>query len=331
MPRPFPHSRRRIWPGLAARLALPACIALAGPASAIEHNVSLRVTGTEQTPIFAAGGFVSACGTNCQYAVTSSAGLEDAYALRPSSTTVGGWPVSHGSARPVTELYVAHAIPPPADGRILDGGQTGAARRATVSFPTGAGAGGSRQLAVQSWDSGQGTAVVSLSIRLTTPAGSTRPTYLSFAVPKLQRRWTDVNYVVWNGPFSTNFTVMPTRSQSRATVDVYADGVPLWSSESNLLLPRRSQPVNPEANRRVTLQWGVDLTQDNERVVLYLGNLPGGSSRQLSLVMRTDMRVDGSCVETTVTPQQYLRCHAQRETLSLPSVNDLLDVSVYTR
>lgn len=325
------HPAFQPWRQMA--LATAAAAALALPAQAVTLNVSRLVLGTQQlTP---AGSFTPvACGSACQYAMVTSTGMDNGFSATPGPFTASSWPGSYGSSAPgFSSVLESLPLPAPPDGQLRDGGSLDPAQQSRVYFTSQYPFNGlARQVSVQTWKTGSGASSASYAIRISTPADGPRHTYLEFAVPALQR---PVSMPYTLTPSNQPIYVKPRRMQARAAVDVYADGLPLWSSESDQLRPQRFAANSWDGS--TTVSW--DRSLDDERVVLYLGHLPAGSTRQLTLVIRTDLRVDAaSCRTRHDFLQDYQLCHSQQERLTLPArlANPAYffytaDISVYTR
>ncbi|WP_326539785.1 hypothetical protein [Pseudorhodoferax sp.] len=287
------------------------------PALAATINVSQLVTGTaEATPTYLPGSIINACSSACRYVNVASAGASTAYDITPGPYVVGAWPPAWGSAVPgLASVDETLAITPPSGGQTMDGGATGVLRRAEVRFDFMPLVGSVRRMAVQTWKTGSGASVVSYGIRLVTPPGNARRTYLEFVLPTATRGWQEAYYV--GGPSGYQpFYTTPERLQTRQAVDVYVDGLPVWSSASNLLLPKR---FNPPYSQRLRLDWDRPLT-GGDTTTLFLGTLPAGQSYALTVVLRTDLRIEApTCKNDSEYGVSYQRCHSQVEALSLPA------------
>jgi hypothetical protein len=289
---------------------------LAPPARAASYfDVSQLVLGaTQLTPVLP-GSVPVPCGSACQYVITSSAGLDSSYTPEPGPYMANAWPPVFGTSLPgIGTVDETGTLPPPANGTdTLDGGSLGVNRRSAVDFSSQPVLSGSRKMSVQTWKSGSGASVVGIAIRINTPSSGSKPTYLEFDVPVLARGFRDAYFV--GGPSGDQpIYTDPKRAQTRSAVDVYVNGLPVWSSQSNHLRPRRdndSQDVQ-------LLQWGPKLEDD--KVTLYLGRLPAGSTRTVTMLIRTDLRVDApTCKHDTEYSVGYERCHVQMESLTLPA------------
>ena len=284
-------------------------------------NVSGIVTGTQtQPPVIWAGSVQAPCSSACVYAVGSSAGQTDSHTTYPSPFLTPAWPpsftVSGGPLRPasVTDLGT---VAPAAAGVVQDGGSViGVQQRARVSFPMMwmPGGSGDWSMTTQTWKTGSGAAVVSHAIRLTTPAVMAKHTYVEFDVPSLMRGWQyayDVGGPSGYQPITTN----PHRFQSRVAMDIYVDGLPVWTAQSHLLHPDAWTPPNHTPH---VVNWGAALDGAAD-TTLYLGQLPAGSTRTITVVMRSDLRTEApTCKTDSAYGTTYQRCHSMREGMSLP-------------
>ncbi|NRF71838.1 hypothetical protein HLB44_33115 [Aquincola sp. S2] len=312
-----PPACRRL-PALLGALVVGA-LPLAPALAASFHNVSMIVTGNpEHTPIILNNTPVHPCGTACRYVNSASTGMSNSYTLAPSPYTVGAWPPVYGTSVPgLASVFEELAVAPPSgSATVQDGGNIGVRQRSKVEYDWQPLLGGVRELSVQTWKTGSGASTVSYAIQLTTAKDLPRRTYLEFTAPVLTRSWQYAGYV--GGPSGNQpMTTEPNRVQTRAAVDLYIDGLPVWSSESNLLIPRR---FNPPYDQQIFVKWGQPL--GDGKVTLFLGTLPAGSTRTIAMVIRTDQRVDATtCHNDSEYGTTYQRCHSQLEALSLPSVN----------
>jgi hypothetical protein len=315
---PAAASRRpRRGTAAAAAATLWATLGLlaAAPASAQVLNVSALVTGTAQSlPLIPFGAMSQNCGAACQYAVVSSAGATTSYTQTPGPYDAQAWPVAFGSnlvgPGSVSETLDVPAAPA---GVEQDGGSIGVARRAAVQYAWQPVLAGSRQMQVQTWKDGAGATTVSITIRIT--PSTTKAHYLRFRVPKATHSRQEAYYV--GGPSGYQpITTMPKQVQARSMVDVYADGLPVWSGTRHMLKPQR---WSLGYVAYLDLQWGPPL--DEDEVTLYLGNLSAGVTRSVSLVFRSDLRTNAdTCHTDTEYGVQTQRCDSRREALSLPSV-----------
>ena len=300
-----------------AAAAAAALAWLAAPAGAASFNVSQLVNGSaEPWPFLLPGTPAVDCGANCLYVNSAAAGMSNAYDLTPGPYVVGAWPPAYaGSVPGLAAVEESLAVPLPNNGQVMDGGGIDVFQRANVEFAWQPLLGGKRQMAVQTWKTGSGASTVSYALRVQTPAAGARRTYLEFRVPELRRGWSWAYYV--GGPSGQQpIYTEPARLQSRSAVDVYVDGLPVWSSESNALRPKR---FNPQGLNPLILDW--DQPFGDDTVTLFLGTLPAGSARSVAVVLRTDLRTEApTCKSDSDGYGTTLqRCHGQREAISLPA------------
>jgi hypothetical protein len=320
---------------VALPVALMGALAPAEPAGAASYNVSALVTGTaEPTPMFVTTPIVP-CTSACQYTQASSTGLTNSYTMLPGPYVTGTWPPVFQASQPgVAAVSEELPIAAPPAGSVLDGGYTGVRRRSAVDFAWQPVLSGSREIGVQTWQTGSGASVVSHAIKVTVPGHTTQRTWLEFGVPASESSWSHAYYLQSNQYFYS----YPKRLQTRSAVDVYVDGLPVWSSSSNLLRPQR---WGKSTLNDIRLDWGQSL--DEGTATLFLGTLKGGNTYTVSVVIRTDLRVDApECRGTSEYGTWHERCHSQLEALSLPaklvssggvypSLSYKPDIRIYTR
>lgn len=304
-----PHGSRR-------RAALAAAaLALASSAHA-DINVSQLVLGVQE-PMPAASWFGVPCGTACRYTTVSGTQMGNGYAAWPGDLTHAAWPVFPATMQPTySSVQDELAVAPPPPGSQNVGLAGGVRQRSRVAFsPSITDPASARQLDVQTFASGTGASVLSYAVRIEAPAGPARKTFLRFAVPTLVRDGIHASQTA--GPSGQQPVVTwPKRLQARTAVDVYVDGLPVWSSESMRLQPRRYKPDTPG---ELVPGWGSPM--DGGTATLFLGSLPALSVRTAVIVMRSDLRVDAPTCHTDhlAYGTDLRRCDAQLEGLRLPS------------
>lgn len=297
--------------------AVLALLAASAPALALDtqHNVSQIVLGVEE-PMPIGPVAMPPC-TSCRYLGASGVQINNGYAAWPGAYTMANWPLPWVDTPPyhtaVIDDLAVPAAPPGTQYDTLPGGAVQRARVAYNFLPQAAAE--YRRLDVQTWRSGTGASAVSYAVRIEAPAGPARRTFLRFAVPQPLRDGKTASFV--GGPSGNQpFTVWPKRMQARTAVDVYVDGLPVWSSERLHLLPQRyaSTGLGP-----FELQFGQPLEPGT--ATLFLGSLPPGSARTAVIVMRADLRVDQSTCHTVNNPlgDDSRRCDTRLEGLTLPS------------
>lgn len=303
--------RRHALPAALAVLALSAT----GPALGTQYNVSQLVLGAaEPSP---PGWFGVSCGQACRYTSVAGTQMSNGYASWPGALSHATWPVFPALPPPsYSSVQDALAVAAPPAGIVDVGLPSGVLQRARVNFsasiidPPSA-----RQLDVQTFKSGTGASALSYAVRIEMPPGNARRTFLHFGVPTLVRDSLHASRL--GGPSGNEpIVTRPLRLQARSAVDVYVDGLPVWSSESMRLQPQRHRPDTPGM---LGPAWGPAL--DGDTVTLFLGSLPAGSTRTAVIVMRSDLRVDAPTCHTEhfAHGSDQRRCDAELEGLRLPS------------
>lgn len=313
------------WRSICA-LGLFAASVLAPPAAvqAKKYNVSDLVHGgTAQNypkkKLFDFGPKV-ACGTRCTYSLVSSARMVNTTSTTAGTVAVNAWP-------PV--LALANGVPPTIskdlavpedfdddDGHhVYEGGNV--RQRASVTQP--ATTLGLREVSSESYASGSGSAVMVYNARVST--SDTRFWYIDFRPAKLENAV--INAFEVGGPSGEEpMTNYPDWSAMRATMDIYVDGLPVWSGErSHHLLPEFANQVLPPT---FEFAWGQRLDGKGKRT-LFLGQVPSDSVMNITLVVRVEERVSApDCptdYEAFPEPLFRHRCHSQRQTLYLRGKN----------
>jgi hypothetical protein len=332
-----PSARQRGRPGALvalAGLAIGLALHPAGPAGAATHNVSQLVLGTHE-PLPAGTARTWACGSACRYASVSGVQMSHSYGAWPGAHDPATWPVFFSHTAPnydSTQESLAIAAAPAGTQYLAL--PSGLWQRARVGFSYLYSAPDTeRQLDVQTFRTGNGASALSYAVRIETPADRARPTYLRFRVPASVRDAQQAGYI--GGPSGQQpFSTPPRRLQARSIVDVYVDGLPVWSAQSVQLRPRRFP-----ASLGGMLQLDGDQPLDGGTATLFLGTLPAGSQRTAVIVMRSDLRVDAPTCHTVPNTlgDGQRRCDARLEGLSLPSKSTAPfyihtpDIAVYTR
>lgn len=294
----------------------------AAPAGAQAVNVSRLVLGGTNNQTQPQGSATPIPCQSCSYATVYAAGMNAGYSSQVGPLLANGWPPQHGvtlaGAASVLDNVGIGVVP---TGRVADGGIVGAEQRARTRLDKSQfTANPVREVAVQSWRSGSGLAVASHSVTITTPAAASGsvPTYVTLAIPR-HRRGIQNAYAV-SSTTGDYYYERPQRMQAGSAVDVYVDGLPVWSASSQVLVPGRYTP--PLATNQLYLRWGETLSTIAESTVtLFLGYLPSGSTRNLTMVMRSEAHLDAEdCKYTSSQGQALWRCHSQVEALTLPAV-----------
>jgi hypothetical protein len=294
-------------------------------ALAAQVNVSDTVSGDVPQHFGAFGGEKVACGSNCEYAVVSSSRLVGSASPSAGAVTATSWPPTWGSAAvlppPVETVIEAPQDFVDEDGQkhVFEGGSIGVARRAAVDFSSSLLAqAGSRRVSSQTYARGSGSAVLSYSVKLTTGPGSAH-WFVEFTPPTLSRAVQTAFFI--GGPSGEQpIHSRPDSSAARSAVDVYIDGLPIWSSESSHHVPETFD----EDFATDFLRLGWDKPLGGGRTTLWLGLLPPDRTYVITLLVRVDERVDAESdaldcpTDTEFFNVLVHRCHSQREALSLP-------------
>ncbi len=329
---PAPRGRHLVT---LACCAIAAALPAASRADPPVLNVSKLVLGTEEPLPPEGWAVISPCGNDCRYATVSGTQMSNGYGSWPGALNTAAWPVFYSNVEPLYEAVQDNlAVAAAPAGTAYSSLPSGVKQRSRVAYSyLWSEPASSRQLDVQTFKSGRGASAVSYAVRINTPPAGARRTFLRFKLPTLVRDGqyaTEVAGPSGNQPLST----MPKRLQARSAVDVYVDGLPVWSSQSMRLLPQR---YNPSLPGTLELQWGGAL--DGSNATLFLGTLPAGSARSAVIVLRSDLRVDAPTCHTVNQPLglDERSCDAQLEGLSLPTQASAPfyihnpDISVYTR
>lgn len=83
----------------------------------------------------------------------------------------------------------------------------------------------------------------------------------------------------------------PKSASSRAAIDLYADELPIWTSESAFLYPNTG--ANGSPFDKLQIDW--DKPTAPGKTTLYLGRLSAGASLTLTFAVRTEAHGDGDC------------------------------------
>jgi len=310
------------------------------PAVAATVNVSELVTGVAE-PLPAHPGNRVDCTSLCRYAAASGVGMSDSYTTAPGPYQLGAWPVLFSSGKKgFIGLEESLPTPAPPTGQVAEVLSSGRLQRAAVDFDSGRVRDGVRRLSVQTWKTGSGAATASFAVRITTAADGPRRTYLEFTVPTLIRS----ELLAWNltSPSGNENTYSyPRRLQTRSAVDVYVDGLPVWTAQRNQLEPQRYGALFWWP---LDLDWGHALPTASQPLnpaaaTLFLGTLPGKTTLTVVVVMRTDVRVEApTCRSQTEFGVTTQRCNVRYEGLSLPATAAASqfqlatpEIAVYTR
>jgi hypothetical protein len=251
------------------------------------------------------------CGSACTYAPRSTAWINPDSAAASNPAT---WPDALHASKP-KPLPIAREIPTPQGLPDSNGVEqdfnSNFYRRAAVDFPNI----GTRAVSSLTSKSGEARAAYSHHLRLSTTAGPpatiiefTRPTH---SAGRAQATYLIDNFILTYGPKS---------AASRSSVDIYVNGLPVWSRENTF-----HRPANFSGNDGINLTWDSQFNGGTE--ILYLGRLAAGSTMLISYVMSTEARADApQCGKTSHTypagPTE-VNCFTISESLSLPATQPL--------
>jgi hypothetical protein len=113
----------------------------------------------------------------------------------------------------------------------------------------------------------------------------------------------------------------PNSAQSRSAIDIYANSLPVWSSETSRIYKSKQEPF--VQNGAVDTQFGWALNS-NDMHKIFLGKLKSGESMTVTLTLRTDAVVDAPKCGEQVTNNQFepnkpykdIHCFSATEDLS---------------
>jgi hypothetical protein len=311
------HPRRASARTPAALIGALGCLLAASAQAQGWINVSELVTGTKHTmPAYFTK---EPCGARCRSVFVAAVARDDGYTQQPTPVYAGSWPALYttGSAT-LADIGTESALGAPgAPYTGFDWQSTPVAREARVDFNTALQPSlVPNRLNVQTWATGSGTAVMSFGARVQVPSTESRKVYLSFAMPQVAASVQTARRLINNGD---TLRYWPTRAQSRLAVDVYVNGLPVWNMEQAVLFPSRHSDYNGNPLR---LNWGpAPAALEGDRIRLFLGTLPAGSQHQVAVIFRGDTRAAaGTCRTYTSAGEDLQSCHAQRMTLSLPTM-----------
>lgn len=163
---------------------------------------------------------------------------------------------------------------------------------------------------------GAADAVSSQSIKLDVRGGS-HDYFLEFSHPVFTRTITSAYNLISGSNGGTYVYKKPQDAQSRASVTILVDGLPVWSSESASRFPADTAN-NPWDKTEV--RWGKTSAAGTSR--LYLGRMLSPSI-VVTLVVRTSSSVVmNSCPQDSPSGfnQGEIRCHMVQDKVSMPNL-----------
>jgi hypothetical protein len=130
---------------------------------------------------------------------------------------------------------------------------------------------------------GAATASSSYAMQVQHFGALTHNYYLSIKAPELSQKHSPAYRLEPGSNGGTYVYYEPTAAKSRSAVDVYVDGLPVWSTERIYAYPDGAD--DPFA--AYEHEWGAAQSNSGD-VVLYLGRLSAGQSVRITMVVRTD-------------------------------------------
>lgn len=323
-----PNEHRIYWCAQRRRRSLRWLLVLTLLAAAIDApattvDVSRIVLGGQ------AGGSVgwllpkTPCGSRCSYAAESAVMASLSGGQVSGSFAISSWPPAHGPG-PIALHEIARELTPPisytdASGitHVFEGAAGQPRRRAAVEFPLMTPP--ARGVFAETFSTGSGAAVASHSVRLDT-GSSHRPWFIALRAPTLDRLVAPM-YAVGGPSGSEPIAKGPDESASRSTVDVYVDGLPVWTAEWARHVT--SELSSQSAFAAAESEWSEAIGGGSASpVILYLGRLPANRTFRIDLVVRSEQRVTApNCVQDAIYELDLVvhRCHQQRERLDVPA------------
>ncbi len=143
-----------------------------------------------------------------------------------------------------------------------------------------------KQVRAAAFRDGSGSAAASYRVQIDNTTGQALDYFVDLAVPVFTRS-AEPGYDLCCSGDSNGGTYTyhrPKNAHARAAVDLYADELPLWSSESTFLYPNDGQTGSPFDK----LEWQWDRAPGTGSARLYLGRLAAGGALTLTLVVRAD-------------------------------------------
>ncbi len=120
--------------------------------------------------------------------------------------------------------------------------------------------------------------------------------------------------------------IKPKAARSRSTVDLMADGLPIYSSEETYLFPASQANF---ATDKLESRWG-DVRLDGDTSVVFLGKLSAGQTVNLNLVVHTDVVTDAKTCGYEgggfYNPVITVHCTKVQESLQLGNPGDTQSV-----
>ena len=281
-------------------------LAAAAISATAQINVSKIVTGQHTLPV---GGLYIPSGAqaaNITYypAVHAKIG-PDTHDLYPNGWA-GMW------ANNVSHPFIKRQTNSPAQQPLPDGGTTGY-YRPYYELATAGLVSGKQSTKAGVFRTGSASASTSYAVKIEHFAAAPHDYYLNLTVPQIVRFFNPAYHLVPGSNGGAYVFMAPKKAASRASVDIYADGLPIWSSASAYRFPDDSP--NPQA--KYEYKWGTSPAAGST-VSLYLGRFATGQTVRLSIVVRTDASSEAStCGSELSWGVETKHCFDLSETVNL--------------
>lgn len=309
---PSPPAARHHRRAPLAAAALLALAATTAPAAVI--NVAKLATGSaQQTPPSSSR---TPCGTSCVWATASGAAVSDVFQVEVGALKLATWPpVWLANPTAAQTVQDDEAVPPPSSGPVWAGLADGPRHRAQVAYSAfQLSPGSERQQFTENFRIGNGASVLSYAVRISNTSGQPQAQWLEFTVPTAAPVFETATNPLGGPSGYQAETAYPKVQATRTTVDVMVDGLPVWSSTSNRLVLKRV----PGSKGPLQLKTGQAL--GTGKTTLFLGTVPAKTITHVTVVMRTDARLNApDCKTDSSGSPTVKRCHAHREQLNIPS------------
>jgi hypothetical protein len=140
--------------------------------------------------------------------------------------------------------------------------------------------------------------------------------YLSIKAPELYQTHSPAYRLEPGSNGGTYVYYAPAAAKSRSAVDIYVDGLPVWSTERIYAYPDDTD--DPFA--ALEHEWGAAQNNSGD-VVLYLGRLSAGQSVRITMVVRTDGQTTANTCGTQSAGWNYTvkHCFNLQERVLLPA------------
>lgn len=148
--------------------------------------------------------------------------------------------------------------------------------------------------------------------------GAAQDYFLNVQHPTFQRN-VESAYTLTPGSNGGTYTYFkPTNANSRAAVEIYADGLPIWSSETAYHYPNGSAVY---AWDNAGTSWGKASPAGYS--TLYLGKLTAGKTVIITMVVRTATAVKmDSCAYDSDGYSNTIRCHKVTDAVKLTDLSN---------